>query len=33
LTVYASGPLRVVFFGRFVAYKGLDRVIEAVRIT
>lgn len=25
-------PLQVVFFGRFVAYKGLDRAIEAVRI-
>lgn len=26
------GPLRLVFFGRFVPYKGLDRALEAVRI-
>ena len=25
-------PLEAVFFGRFVAYKGLDRAIEAVRL-
>lgn len=25
-----SGPLRLVYFGRLVAYKGLDRVVEAV---
>jgi glycosyltransferase involved in cell wall biosynthesis len=25
-------PLQAVFFGRFVAYKGLDRAIEALRI-
>jgi len=27
-----SQPLQLVFFGRFVAYKGLDRTIEAVRL-
>ena len=27
-----SGPLRVVYFGRLVGYKGLDRAIEAIRI-
>ncbi|MCA9615838.1 MAG: glycosyltransferase [Polyangiales bacterium] len=28
--VEAGGPLEVVFFGRFVEYKGLDRSIDAV---
>jgi glycosyltransferase involved in cell wall biosynthesis len=27
-----EGPLRIVYFGRLVAYKGLDRAIDAVRI-
>lgn len=32
LTGLREGPLRVVYFGRLVAYKGLDRAIDAVRI-